>query len=109
MKQPQAPKGQASKSKAVTPLRKPAASGTAIGKIEPVKAAAATADARPKKPFNPVKFFAEVRQEARRITWTSRKEIWITTVMVLIMVVAASVFLWAVDAVFGYLLSLLQT
>lgn len=106
MKQPQAP--QANKSKAVTPLRKPAANGTAIGKIEPVKASA-TAEAKPKKPFNPVKFFAEVRQEGRRITWTSRKEIWITTVMVLIMVVLASVFLWAVDAIFGYLLSLLQT
>ena len=83
--------------------------GTAIGKIEPVKAsAAAVAEVKPKKPFNPAKFFAEVRQEARRITWTSRKEVWITTVMVVLMVVLASTFLWAVDATFGYLLSALQ-
>ncbi len=82
--------------------------GTAIGKIEPVKASAAVADIKPKKPFNPGKFAAEVRQEARRITWTSRKEVWITTVMVVLMVVLASTFLWAVDAAFGYLLSTLQ-
>ena len=83
--------------------------GTAIGKIEPVKASAAVADIKPKKPFNPAKFAAEVRQEARRITWTSRKEVWITTVMVMIMVVVASVFLWGVDACFGAALSWLQS
>jgi len=45
----------------------------------------------------------------RRITWTSRKEVWITTAMVMIMVVVASLFLWLVDIFFGWLLSLLQT
>ncbi len=79
--------------------------GTAIGKIEPVKAAAAPA--APKKPFNPGLFFKEVRQEARKITWTSREETWITTVMVLIMVILASVFFFVVDGALGYLTSLL--
>ena len=55
------------------------------------------AAAAPKKPFNPVLFFREVRAEARKITWTSRKETWITSVMVLIMVVIAAVFFFAVD------------
>ena len=32
-------------------------------------------------------FFREVRAEARKITWTSRRETWITSVMVAIMVV----------------------
>jgi len=41
----------------------------------------------------------EVRQEARKITWPSRKETMITTVMVLIMVVLASVFFLVVDAI----------
>jgi preprotein translocase subunit SecE len=100
------PEAQKTKTKVVEPMRK----STAIGKIEPVKAsAAAVADAKPKKPFNPARFIAEVRQEARRITWTSFKEVWITTVMVLIMVVLAAVFLWAVDGLFGWLLSILQT
>ncbi len=82
---------------------------TPLGKIEPVKASASAAAAEPKKPFNPAKFFAEVRVEARKITWTSRKETWITTVMVLIMVVLASVFFFVVDGALGYLTSLLTT
>jgi preprotein translocase subunit SecE len=48
---------------------------------------------------NPFEFLQEVRQEARKITWPTRKETMITTVMVLIMVVLASVFFLVVDAV----------
>ncbi|ESQ76262.1 preprotein translocase subunit SecE [Asticcacaulis sp. AC402] len=77
--------------------------GTAIGKVEPAKAAAAdTADKAPKKPFNPIKFLSEVRQEARKITWTTRKETWVTTVFVLIMVVLAGVFFLVVDLALGW-------
>ena len=56
----------------------------------------------PKKPINPLQFFREVRAEARKITWTSRKETWITSVMVLIMVVVASLFLSLVDLVLRF-------
>ena len=48
---------------------------------------------------NPLEFLQEVRQEAKKITWPSRKETMITTVMVLIMVVLASVFFLIVDTV----------
>jgi preprotein translocase subunit SecE len=48
---------------------------------------------------NPLEFLQEVRQEARKITLPTRKETMITTVMVLIMVVLASVFFLVVDAV----------
>jgi preprotein translocase subunit SecE len=48
---------------------------------------------------NPVEFFQEVRQEAKKITWPSRRETMITTVMVLIMVVLASVFFLVVDMI----------
>ena len=51
----------------------------------------------PKKRTNLVQFFREVRSEARKITWTSRRETWITSVMVAIMVVTAAIFFWAVD------------
>ncbi|MBV9997386.1 MAG: preprotein translocase subunit SecE [Caulobacteraceae bacterium] len=47
------------------------------------------------------RFFREVRAEARKVTWTSWKETWITSVMVGIMVVAAALFFFGVDAVFG--------
>jgi preprotein translocase subunit SecE len=56
----------------------------------------------PKKPFDPIKFYNEVRAEARKVTWTSWKETWITSVMVGIMVVLASVFFFGVDAVFSF-------
>jgi len=58
---------------------------------------AASSVAAPKRPFNPARFFAEVRAEARKITWTSRKETWITSVMVFIMVVATSIFFFVAD------------
>ena len=48
---------------------------------------------------NPLEFLQEVRQEAKKITWPTRKETMITTVMVLIMVVLASVFFLIVDAI----------
>ncbi len=66
---------------------------------------APVADAAPKQPFNPVKFFREVRAEARKVTWTSWKETWITSVMVGIMVVLAAVFFFSVDAAFSAIMN----
>ncbi|WP_029087462.1 preprotein translocase subunit SecE [Brevundimonas aveniformis] len=51
----------------------------------------------PKKRISPMQFFSQVRAEGRKITWPSRKETWITSVMVFIMVALASLFFWAVD------------
>ena len=47
---------------------------------------------------NPFEFIQEVRQEAAKVTWPTRRETMITTVMVLIMVALASVFFLVVDA-----------
>ncbi len=54
-------------------------------------------DAPVKKPFNPVQFLREVRIEARKVTWTSWKETWITSIMVGIMVVMTAIFFFGVD------------
>ena len=59
----------------------------------------------PKKKTNPVQFFREVRAEARKITWTSRKETWITSVMVAIMVLLAALFFWGVDTLLRLVIS----
>ena len=59
--------------------------------------ASALAQAAPKKKTSPGQFFREVRAEARKITWTTRKETWITSVMVGIMVVLAATFFSLVD------------
>jgi len=64
-------------------------------------AATTSAPATPKKKTNPLLFLREVRAEARKITWTSRKETWITSVMVLIMVTIAAVFFLIVDWILG--------
>ncbi|HEY1749656.1 MAG TPA: preprotein translocase subunit SecE [Caulobacteraceae bacterium] len=48
------------------------------------------------------KFFAEVRAEMRKVTWTTWKETWITSVMVGIMVVLAALFFFGVDAAFSF-------
>jgi preprotein translocase subunit SecE len=48
---------------------------------------------------NPVEFFRQVRQEVAKVTWPTRKETTITTLMVFAMVVLASIFFLIVDSV----------
>lgn len=47
---------------------------------------------------NPFEFLQQVREEAAKVTWPSRRETMISTVMVFVMVAIASVFFLAVDA-----------
>jgi preprotein translocase subunit SecE len=68
-------------------------------------AALASAPAAPKKRTSPVKFWQEVRAEARKITWTSRRETWITSVMVFIMVALAGLFFFATDSGLGWVVA----
>jgi preprotein translocase subunit SecE len=51
---------------------------------------------------NPVEFMQEVRDEARKVSWPTRKELVVSTIMVFIMVVVASIFFLGVDAVLKY-------
>jgi preprotein translocase subunit SecE len=57
----------------------------------------ATATEPPKKRVSPLQFFREVRAEARKISWTSRRETWITSVMVFIMILLTAFFFVVVD------------
>ena len=52
--------------------------------------------------MNPLEFVQEVREEARKITWPTRKEIVISTIMVIIMVAMASVFFLVVDSILNW-------
>ena len=56
--------------------------------------------------YNPVEFIQEVRQETSKVTWPTWKEVWITTLMVLIMVAVASVFFLLTDQTLGWLVRL---
>ena len=51
---------------------------------------------------NPLKFLQEVRQEVSKVTWPTRNETLISTVMVLIMVVLASLFFLAADQIISW-------
>ncbi len=51
------------------------------------------------KQENAVTFFQDVRDEAGKVTWPSRRELGVSTVMVVIMVVAASAFFLGADAI----------
>jgi preprotein translocase subunit SecE len=46
---------------------------------------------------NPFQFLQEVRSEANKVTWPSRRETMITTALVIVMVLFASLFFLAVD------------
>ena len=48
---------------------------------------------------SPFQFVQQVRQEVSKVTWPTRKELTITTIMVFIMVVLASVFFLIVDKI----------
>ena len=84
--------------KAKTPGRRPQTAQPAIA------GAAVAADASaPKKRTSIPQFISQVRAEGRKIVWPSRKETWITSVMVFIMVAVAAVFFFVVDYVLAFL------
>ncbi len=51
---------------------------------------------------SPVQFFKEVRLEARKVTWPTWKETWISTVMVFVMGLLAALFFFLVDQGLSY-------
>ena len=55
----------------------------------------------PKRRGGPVAFFREVRAEGRKVTWATRQEVMISTIMVLIMGTAAGLFFFLVDFLLG--------
>jgi len=55
---------------------------------------------------NPIVFFRQVRQEALKVTWPSRKETLVSTAMVFVMVVLAAIFFFLVDQALSYLVKL---
>ncbi|SER01556.1 protein translocase subunit secE/sec61 gamma [Faunimonas pinastri] len=51
---------------------------------------------------NPFQFVQQVRTEVSKVTWPSRRETAITTVMVFLMVVLATIFFFVADQVMGW-------
>ncbi len=55
--------------------------------------------------FSPFKFLQEVRAETAKVTWPTRRETMITTMMVFIMVAVSSVFFFAADQIIRILVT----
>lgn len=53
-----------------------------------------------------VAFFRQVRAEMAKVVWPTRRETWVSTVMVLVMVILAALFLfvadWLISSVLGW-------
>jgi preprotein translocase subunit SecE len=56
---------------------------------------------------NPLTFFQEVRQEVSKVTWPTWKEVWITTAMVLVMVVLTALFFLIADQIIATVIQFL--
>ena len=56
---------------------------------------------------SPVQFARQVRQEVAKVTWPSRRETGISTLMVVIMVVVAALFFMVIDQTFAWIVRLL--
>ena len=55
--------------------------------------------------FSPFKFMQEVRAEADKVTWPTRRETMITTAMVFVMVAVTSIFFLVADQIIRFLVS----
>ena len=62
-----------------------------------------------KKMINPLKFIQSVKQEAFKVTWPTRKDVMIGTVMVFLLATIASVFFLLLDQIYRFLLDIILT
>ena len=57
--------------------------------------------------FNPLKFIQNVKQEAFRVTWPTRKDVLIGSLMVFVLAAIAAIFFLLLDQIFKFLLDLI--
>ncbi len=55
-----------------------------------------------RKGGGPFKFFGEVRAEGRKVTWATRQEVTVSTIMVVLFGVTAAVFFYLVDTLLRF-------
>ena len=57
--------------------------------------------------INPFQFIQQVRSDAAKVTWPTRRETAITTLMVFVMVTLATIFFFVADQIMGWGVGLL--
>jgi len=55
----------------------------------------------------PFRFFSEVRAEGRKVTWATRQEVTVSTIMVIIFGTVTAIFFFFVDSLLRWLIGLL--
>lgn len=56
---------------------------------------------------SPVQFFRQVKQEVKKVTWPTRKEVMQTSFMVIVIVAIAATFFFFVDQFLGWVIKLI--
>ncbi len=56
---------------------------------------------------SPVQFFRQVKQEVKKVSWPTKKEVVQTSIMVIVLVAIASTFFFFVDQIFAWVMKLI--
>ena len=59
--------------------------------------------------INPFKFIQSVKQEAFRVTWPTKKDVMLGTLMVFLLATIAAVFFLLLDQIYKFLLDIILT
>ena len=59
--------------------------------------------------INPLKFMQSVKQEAFRVTWPTRKDVMLGTLMVFVLATIAAMFFLLLDQIYKFLLDIILT
>ena len=59
--------------------------------------------------INPLKFIQGVKQEAYKVTWSTRREVMIGSLMVFVLATIASIFFLLLDQIYKFLLDIILT
>jgi len=57
--------------------------------------------------FNPLKFIQNVKQEAFRVTWPTRRDVLIGSLMVFALATVAAIFFLLLDQIYRFLLDII--
>ncbi|MBX9622085.1 MAG: preprotein translocase subunit SecE [Alphaproteobacteria bacterium] len=57
--------------------------------------------------ISPIEFIRQVRQEASKVTWPTRKETTVTTILVFLMVFICAAFFLIIDRILAWVVSLI--
>ena len=59
--------------------------------------------------INPLRFIQSVKQEAHKVTWTTKKDVMVGSLMVFVLATIAAIFFLLLDQIYKVLLDLILT